>query len=220
MGTRKKGDDELQSMIKTLVTKMCSSEDFINQLSTSIIEIVTEKFDERISLLEEENKKIKTQLTTLQETNSILLTNQDRFEKYFRRKNLRFYGIVENKSENITKVLLEIMDKKMKINVNSHEIESCYRIGNAENNKNRPILIKFKDLEVKNKVFGHKKYLKGSGIVSKEDLTVEQFKLFKRAIEKIGDNGKVWTLHGNIYAQRINEDSIVKIHNEDGLNRL
>lgn len=221
MGSRnRKGDDELQSMIKTLVTKMCSSEDYIKQLSDGIIEVISEKFEKRISLLEEENVKIKRQLKTLQENNNILVNKQERFEKHLRRKTLRFYGVEENNSESTTNVLLDILNIKMKSSVNQNEVESCFRIGKSENNKKRPILVKFKDVEVKNKVFGNKKFLKGSGIVSKEDLTVEQFKLYKGASEKVGINGKVWTYHGNIFAKYLDQDLIIKINNGDDLNRL
>ena len=54
-------------------------------------------------------------------------------------------------------------DEGLKITMGNDDIEQMYRLGRREQNKVRPLLVKFKDEETKRKVIGMAKGLKLAG---------------------------------------------------------
>jgi len=54
----------------------------------------------------------------------------------------------------------EFCDEGLKMIMNSGDIEQMYRLGKREQDKVRPLLVKFSDEEIKQKVFGQAKELK------------------------------------------------------------
>lgn len=211
--SKAKGEDELLSSVKNLVAKLCTSDEFINQLTKSIIETIGDKFDKEINVLKDENLEIKKHLKILEEQNKTMIANLDKHDQVIRSNNLRFYGILEKDNENILQVVKEILKNKMALNISEDDIEYCYRIGRMEKNKNRAILIRFYSAYHKNVVYKNKRSLKATGIVVREDLTTDQLKLLKVSLTKIGIDGKVWTNHGNIFVKFNDGDEIIKITN-------
>lgn len=211
-GNLNKTEDELQSVVKTLVLKLCTSEEFINELTKTIVATISEQYEERISNLEKEN-------TDINKKYQDLLIKNDKFEQTLKNKSLRIYGLKESKNENCKKTIINFMSKKIGITVKETKIEDCFRIGKYENGKDRPIVIKFTRLDIKRNIYNNKKILKGSGMIIREDLTTEGAKLVKMASEKIGNsNGIVWTNEGSIFAKI--KENIIKIRCKNDIEKI
>lgn len=216
----KKEDEQLQSMVKTLVTKLCLSEEFISQLTEIITVAIDEKYNKQFQVLKEENAKLKAQLKSQEEVNKTLVVNQERMEQVMRYKTLRFYGIKENQKENPKKIIMEIISNKLGIKIKETKIESCFRVGKLEKDKVRPILVIFSRIDVKQNVFGNKKKLKGTKVVIREDLTNGKLRIFKIALKQMEKKGLVWTNNCSIYAKYDARDEILKISNEEDAQNL
>lgn len=211
-GNLNKTEDELQSVVKTLVLKLCTSEELINELTKTIVATISEQYEERISNLEKEN-------TDINKKYQDLLIKNDKFEQTLKNKSLRIYGLKESKNENCKKTIINFMSKKIGITVKETKIEDCFRIGKYENGKDRPIVIKFTRLDIKRNIYNNKKILKGSGMIIREDLTTEGAKLVKMASEKIGNsNGIVWTNEGSIFAKI--KENIIKIRCKNDIEKI
>ncbi|CAG9814180.1 unnamed protein product [Phaedon cochleariae] len=209
----RKGEEELLSAVKNVVGKLCSSEEFINNLAQIISETISEKFYKEIDALKEENKKNVEKISKQQSIIDSLIDKQERFDKQLRRNNIIFHGIQEKPNENCSQLVLDTILDKMKINyVGKDVIENTYRIGKYDKNKARPIMVKFTTASHKNMIFRNKKLMKNTGIILREDITPEQLKIFKAALLKVGKNGKIWTNLGVIFAKYNDEESIIKIH--------
>ncbi|CAH1989193.1 unnamed protein product [Acanthoscelides obtectus] len=108
----------------------------------------------------------------------------------------------------------------MKINVERPAIECCFRIGQYERDKKRPIVLKFSSMYYKQLAYDNKKLLKSSGMVIREDLTQYKLKLLKDAITKMGRNGRVWTTNGTIFCKYDGEGRTVKIEKPSDIAKL
>ncbi|KAL4721722.1 hypothetical protein ACJJTC_007111 [Scirpophaga incertulas] len=105
---------------------------------------------------------------------SILSQSVERLELQGRRRILLLHGIPEDKSEELSK-------------------------GRAADGGNpRPILIKFLDVSLRDKIWFAKTKLKGSGVTLSEFLTRSRHALFMAAREKLGVK-QCWTKEGNVY---------------------
>lgn len=212
--------DDLQSIVKTLVTEICSSEMFINKLTETIIQTISKKYEKKLSQLEKENADIKIKLAQQEETLKKLAKHNERLDEISRRKTIRIYGVEEINGEKCKKVVMKIFSEKLNLkNVKESKVESCFRVGDSKDNKVRPILVQFTRLDVKHTVYNCKKLLKGSGIVIREDLTREKTNILKKALQKIGNTGKVWTNNGIIYARK-GEDDIRRVDTDEDLINL
>lgn len=218
---------ELQTNIKTLVNKICSSEDFISQLADSISKVIDNHFEDRIQQLEKDNSALKTKLKNYEEMIDNLFVKNEKLEQMSKNKAIRIYGVKEIKNESVDKVVLDIINQKMKviadgkdINFRMEDIENCFRIGKPLRGKPRPILVNFIHQSTKNMIYNDKKKLKGSGIVIREDLTKEKFNIVKMALEKVGDGGNVWTNHGHIYVKLCSNGNIIQINSKEDLYKI
>lgn len=213
-----KPEDDIQTIVKTSVLKLCNSEDFINQITQTIVNTLSENYEKRIKALEDENANIKSRLQTLEEMNKNIIAKYDKFDSALKRKSLRIYGLKETKDENCSKTTLDLITKKMEIKMESYNIESCYRVGKYDPNKVRPIYIKFVRLDNKREIFKNKKKLKGTGIVIREELTKEKLEIVKAALNLIGDEGNVWTDGGNVFG-KIGEH-VIRINSRKDLEKF
>ncbi|KAG5882004.1 hypothetical protein JTB14_035291 [Gonioctena quinquepunctata] len=135
----KKVDEELQSIVETLVTKLCTSKDFPNELTTSIT------FQEEITQLKKENEKMNKKSASQEEQIKTLSKKQEHFQQQIRKRNALIYGIEESNQENCANMVLDIFSEKIKLQLDKSFIENCYRIrkasGRARDTKYRPIIV-------------------------------------------------------------------------------
>lgn len=167
------------------------------------------------------NKK----MNELQEVNDKLKWKVDYLEQNSKKHNLLIFGITEEQKENPTDKLTDIFNNKLDLNINKNDIHKCFRIKSkvtnlakeqsdkTENKKPRPILVEFNQRYARNLIFNNKKKLKSTGIVIREDLTSNRYKIWKSCVEAIGVKN-VWTTEGTIYALFGNKKIIVKDIND------
>ncbi|CAG4959489.1 unnamed protein product [Colias eurytheme] len=138
-------------------------------------------------------------ITLLHKQISLLFKIQDQQEMRSRRKMLLVHGIGEEKDEDSSSILIKNLSYKMPdAGLSAASISKCHRIGTSKGNKPRPILVKFRDQHIKNKVWMRKTALKNSGVTISEFLTKCRHDLFMAARQHFGVN-KCWTRDGIIF---------------------
>ena len=154
--------------------------------------------EERIAKLEKDVEEIKASLEIEHSTNLVLSRTIELLEKkaddnesYLRRQCLRITGIPEEKNENGDKSLAiakkEI--KKLGITMMDCEFDRAHRIGPKQQNKDRPLIVKFTSWRARTLVY--KKRKKKDKVRFYLDLTKRRFKLLKDAGELVKDNEEV-----------------------------
>lgn len=124
----------------------------------------------------------------------------DSVEMRSRRKILLIHGVPENTSEDTASVVANVIHQKLSLpTITALDIRRCHRVGGrAHKSKPRPILVKMKDADIRDKVWYSKTKLKGSGITVSEFLTKIRHQVFVAARDKFGV-ANCWTKRGDIY---------------------
>nr|CAH7722632.1 unnamed protein product [Callosobruchus chinensis] len=102
----------------------------------------------------------------------------DNVQQHIKNNNLRLMQVPEAEGENLLDKVYDVFTNKMKVDINKSEITAVYRMA----------------------AYNKKKFLKGTKIVIKEDLTLHRLKAVKVASEKFGFKN-VWTVNGNIFVK-------------------
>lgn len=138
-------------------------------------------------------------LNTLQQQLELLSKQLDDMEMHKRRKILLIHGVPEEKKENILQVSSKIISDHLHVTeVSSNVIGRCHRLGKANSDKPRPILLKLNNTQLRNKIWFSKTGLKGTGITLSEFLTQYRHKTFLEARRRFGVS-KCWTKNGTIF---------------------
>nr|CAI5827864.1 unnamed protein product [Callosobruchus analis] len=209
--------EEIESAVNNAVNRCIKNETFISEIANKVTKAIEKtmeqtlrKFEEavaeiekrhinRISNVEDMIDKIKQEKLELEEI-------VDRLDQNSRQCHLRVFGLKEKPNENVAEELKHVFKANMLIDLKDDDIKLCYRVGSRETGKirNRCVFLKLNNLNTKENVYGKKKFLKGTGIAVREDLTRNRVKLLNGAMEKVGFNN-VWTVNGKIY---VNKDVI------------
>lgn len=136
-------------------------------------------------------------LTTLQRQVDLLSRDMDAMEMRSRRKMLLIHGMPEVGKEDTTAAVVEVLTK-YSIDVGCGDIGRTQRMGRPVKARTRPVLVKFRSMEARNKGWLAKKNLKGSGVTISEFLTKPRHDAFMEA-RKIFGVSKCWTRDGTIY---------------------
>lgn len=137
-------------------------------------------------------------LNTLQRQVEYLALEIDRQEMRRRHKMVLFHGVPEQKAEDTTAKITGLVTEHLDLaNFSSASIKQTYRLGRPSD-KPRPIVVKFSDTAVRNKVWFSKTKLKGTGITQSEFLTKCRHNTFLEARQRFGV-GKCWTRDGYIH---------------------
>ncbi|CAK1545722.1 unnamed protein product [Leptosia nina] len=140
-------------------------------------------------------------LQNLQVQVEMLYKLQDDLEMRSRRKFLLLHGVMESKDESPSSIakMLSVLLKCPDVSADS--ISRCHRLGIKRAAKTRPVLIKFRQHQLKEQVWSSKTHLKGTGITLSEFLTKSRHNLFMAARRQFGVSS-CWTRDGNIFAIR------------------
>lgn len=140
---------------------------------------------------------ILTALETLQKQVEFLGRELDRQEMRGRRKMLLFHGVPERKAENTSTALSNIISEKLNVpEFSAESIKRSSRLGHSSSDKKpRPIVVKFHDKSIRDKVWFAKTKLKGSGVTQSEFLTRTRHDLFLEARRRFGVSS-CWTKEG------------------------
>lgn len=204
---------ELLSIVKQtsekIVSEILNDNNFLDSLAKKVADIVSQKIDERIVILETKIEAMGTQLKDVQTEKDELCLKLDQLEQEAKLSQLRLYGLPEDSSDIKSKVSGLVQEK---FNIPNINIERCYRIGKRKNSKSsnpRPIIIQFSSLSQRNLVFFGKKNLKNTKLVIVEELTQRRYNLLMLAKDKIGRD-KVWTIEGKIFANINGNKTVLK----------
>lgn len=122
----------------------------------------------------------------------------DGLETKHRRKALIFQGVAEVHGEVSSTVILDVINRKLALkSISASSIKVCHRLGVANKDHHRPILVKFSTYEDKSAVWKAKTGLKGSSISIKEFLTRTRQTIFGKARLHFGMRA-CWTQDGVI----------------------
>ncbi|XP_045771487.1 uncharacterized protein LOC123876708 [Maniola jurtina] len=138
-------------------------------------------------------------MNTLQRQVEFLGTEVDRLETRRRRKMLLVHGVSEEKSEDVTSRVCNVVGEHLGVTgLSVSSIKSSHRLGRPSDKKPRPIVVKFADATLRDKVWFSKTGFKGSGITVSEFLTRSRHDVFMEARQRFGVN-KCWTRDGCIH---------------------
>lgn len=179
----------------------------VSDMETNIGKLETEQ-----ARLRAENMKIREQL----KEREIKLTSQaeqlNNLEQYTRRNSVRIYGITDNSQmETYTetaKVVVKLISNKLQIPVSLSDIDIAHRLGRFDKNANRPIICKFVSRMKKEDVLKARRKLKGTAVVIREDLTIQNAKM----LESVSHNDCVkaaWSDDGKNIAPLKNDKKVV-----------
>ena len=160
-------------------------EQSLADLSKSV-KFITDTFDEYEKEHEEKTeitKKLNEKVSALTERSKVLEESIDQLVQYSRRNCLLIHGMEENSNEDTDKLVLNIINNDLGIDLTEVAIDCTNRIEDPKKKKKKvpPIIVKFVRHYDRKEVFSKKKYLKGKGISIPESLTSFRMKKLKEA---------------------------------------
>nr|CAI5820100.1 unnamed protein product [Callosobruchus analis] len=180
MPTRNQSEFE-RSLIDAL-----RSNNVANAISEAIISTITKKLADKLHYYDTKIASLEAKITLLK---------VDSLQQQTKNNNNRLIGVKKTPNENTQVIVQEILNSRLKMNVDDTLITAAYSVGQKSNAKARHIVVMLRDNKIKNATYSKKRMLKGSGIVMKERL-----KVVKEASEKYGFKN-VWTVNGVVFAK-------------------
>lgn len=114
-------------------------------------------------------------------------------ERDTRNKNLIFHGVEEVDDNNTEETVLNIIENELKITCNEDNLDFVKRLGRKDNNKIRPILIKFATGKMRRNILENSRKLKDTNIFITEDFpkeVLEKRKILVSEMKKCREEGK------------------------------
>ncbi|XP_048487242.1 uncharacterized protein LOC119693852 [Plutella xylostella] len=126
----------------------------------------------------------------------MMAKGMDHLDMRSRRKILLIHGVPEGKKEDVANTAVQTLASRYEESklLCLDDIARSHRMGRI-GDKPRPILVKFKDLALRNKVWYSKTKLKGSGVTLSEFLTRPRHEAFMAARQRVGVK-QCWTRDG------------------------
>ena len=189
-------NDGIKEMINELKEQMIQEmKNMIDDVKRSI-DFMSDKFDnmmEELTIVKEENKKIKIEVNMVKETNQELerkiaaleksqeenQINIDKLEQYGRRANLEFHGIPYSRNEDTNCIIKKVV-KKLNIQIGDNDISISHRLPIKQRYPNNtqkqeikipPIIVKFNSQEKRNEIYNKRK-----NILQVTDFDIENMK--------------------------------------------
>ncbi|KAK9738985.1 hypothetical protein QE152_g9447 [Popillia japonica] len=176
------------AMVLKTVEAVLKSEDLILAIS----KMIAEKIDNKIEQL----------------------ANAYQQKQYSRRNSLRIYGLPLVSNENTDDTVIRFCKEKLQLEIKKEMIDCSHRLGKDEN-RSKPLLVKFVNRNIKNEIYRKKSKLKGTKLVIREDLTLKNIQLMKSARDKFNT---AWTNNCNIFT-KVN-GKIYKIGSYSDINNI
>ncbi|KAM3955208.1 uncharacterized protein ACR2FA_005539 [Aphomia sociella] len=182
----------LDTMMKHFNCKMAAFQDDLRKASTAPVTLASlaAEFDLFKSF-------ITATLSNLQKQVQLITQQQDHIETRSRRKILLLHGVREGGADNTAVEVVKVIGDKLKVPISEDYISRSHRMGRIVGENPRPILIKFHNLDVRNKIWFAKTGFKNSGITLSEFLTKGRHDAFVAARKRFGVN-KCWTRDGSV----------------------
>jgi predicted nuclease with TOPRIM domain len=190
----------------------------LDTLEGQILEV-----ESKAATTEKEIKVVKGKTTRLQNNLNDhdirmkrLETEMNDLEQYTRRWNLRVYRVPESNSEtadDCVKKVCSVFSDLVGVRTVPQDVEVAHRTGKM-GDKARPVLVRFFDRKKRDEILRNRRKLKGKGVVVDEDLTVQNYKLLRKAQEH-SLSLAVWSANGKILAKLKNGRTLrLSIHSD------
>lgn len=194
-------DTKSTSVIKTTMDDMM--ETFTKQMAAFETRLQEKEPTPTVSSLAADFASFKSfmlaSLRALQGQVASLASSLDRMEMHSRRKILLIHGVPESAKEDPAVAIVDVAVKNLKLaEFSVKDISRCHRMGRQLTSRPRPLLVKLRDVSVRDKLWFAKASLKDSGITLSEFLTKTRHELFMKAREHFGVS-RCWTRDGKIY---------------------
>jgi len=166
----------------------------------------TDKLTNRIQTLEKEIEAVKEERQQVARYADDMQYRLDKSlnetEQYSRLNNIRVRGVEDTNSketpEETTLKIIDFIEQKMKIEIDSTEIDIAHRLKKRVRG-NRGIIVRFTSRMLRDDVMRSKKMLKGTGVYLHDELTTLNQAVYDSARLKKRDEVKdVWVRGGNI----------------------
>ena len=140
------------------------------------------------------------------ERSKVLEKSVDQQRQYSRRKCLLIHGVEENSNEDTDKLVLNIINNDLEIDLTEVAIDCTHRTGDPKKKRKtgRPIIAKFLRYYDRKEVLSIKKNFKGKGLSITKSLTSFRMKKLEEAREKFGFK-HVWTIDGSVFFKNGND---------------
>ncbi len=188
--------------------------------------------EQEVDNLKSENTKRKRQIERLEYSNSKkqseidkLRIKMDEFEQDKYSRCVQIVGLSENKDEREDiKQLSKVFKEKAGVKIKSSDVVEMRRLGKKNQVKTRNIILKFKDKETKEKIYGERKKLIQVGSPRKsvylnDCLTQHRQQLLYSARQLV--KGKklyaAWSQHGNVLVRKSESSKIIQIFDNTDL---
>lgn len=192
------------------------NEKFLAEIADKVASSLIKKFEEQLKNQEAEISNLRDDIATLRRENSELQSELDRHDQASRSANIRIFGLQSEKDENVQEKVINLLQNKLKLNINNADIKKCHRVSNkVSNNKQPAVLVRFASDQVRFSVLKNRKMLKNSGVYIHEDLTKLRLALLNRAKEKYGDKS-AWVWKGSVFVKCM-DNTIKRIISEADL---
>ena len=189
---------ELELTVSEMGDRVSQNYDLVGSVSSDLLKIDCQ------SILEE-MKSIRAQ-----SDKSLLMANEN--EQYSRRNNLRFRGLAIPHGANTTDAVLRFLGDKLGLkDVQPSDIMAAHPVPakfSMKGGQTPPLLVKFRNRQVKDSVIRKMTILKGTFISIDEDLTALNSQLISR-LRKSERVTKVWSWNGRVFATLDNESTII-----------
>lgn len=200
--------DDITKIITTTVEKLLEDQKFILSIAEAVSNSVLQQLNEKTVEQDKKIQELESEVDNLKVANLKYTCEIDNLEQYGRRNSIRIFGSTETQNENISEVVLDILNSKLKTNIKVEDIDRMHRIGKPTMGGTRAIIVKFTSYRCRKIVFDQKKLLKGSRIAIREDLTAERNKLLKAAAKKYTFKN-VWSRDGKILIRTNNTVKLI-----------
>lgn len=140
-------------------------------------------------------------LDVLQKQVELVVKQVDDMEMRSRRKMLVLHGLAgstsSSENEDTTSLVIQKLSS-VKASLSAADISRCHRLGKLRGNNPRPILVKFRNVSIRDEIWFGKVGLKGSGVTLGEFLTKPRHELFVAARERFGVRS-CWSWNGDVF---------------------
>lgn len=148
-------------------------------------------------------KFVAEMLNNLQQQVDTLCCTIDDMETRSRRKMLLLHGLPEESNEDTLQLAVKVIKQHFQFDFSAEHIKRCQRLGRHISKNPRPVLVKFNNADIRNKVWFTKTVLRGTGITVSEFLTKIRHDIFMAGRDKFGVKN-CWTKDGCVYIKGAN----------------
>jgi hypothetical protein len=220
-GLMEESDSVLENVI-TILDKKLSSKleefklEFHSLIKESLVSVIKDVSSLRKEVLEVKKENIYLRRELMENKRKAI-----RLEAQSRKDNIRIWGLKEKQSEDCPELVVKMIQDKLKLNASKGIIDVAHRLPKTKTevspaqvivkfNKRADkrlvmavspaqVIVKFNKRADKRLVMANRKLLKGTGIIIRDDLCVEQIQLMNRLRKDDKNVSDVWAWESKVY---------------------